>query len=179
MIKIIIAIVLVTVVGLVVFSAVDSATSGGGGNEESQEVVSETFTVSISGEVNKVGTYYVEVNSTLSTLITAAGGATSNADEKSYNLDYVLSKNQSFYIAPMYKNSETCSSEPIEKININSASSEEILAAKGFTIDQNKANNIVAYRESKGAFARIEDLMEVSYIGTATFEKMKDYVTLK
>ena len=174
MIKIIIAVVIAAVVGIAIFSAVDNVTPTGEGG--GSEPVSETYTVSIAGEVNKVGTYYIAVNSTLGDLINAAGGTTSNADERSYNLDYVLAKNQSFYIAPLYRNSETCSKEPIEKVNINTATAEEIMAAKNFTLEQNKANNIVAYRESKGAFARIEDLMEVSYIGTATFEKMKDTV---
>ncbi|MCQ2794102.1 MAG: ComEA family DNA-binding protein [Bacilli bacterium] len=177
MIKIIILVVLATVVGLAVFNAVDNAT--GGSETDPTEPISNTITVSITGEVNKAGTYYINTGSSLGDLIAAASDVTSNADPKAYNTTYILANNQSFYIAPIYRSSETCSSEPIEKVNINSASAEEILAIKGFTISSNIANNIIEYRESKGAFARVEELKDVSYIGPATFEKMKDYVTLE
>ncbi|MCQ2753194.1 MAG: helix-hairpin-helix domain-containing protein [Bacilli bacterium] len=177
MIKIIILVILATVVGLAVFNAVDNATGGGG--SDPTEPIGNTITVSITGEVNKVGTYYIDTGSSLADLIAAAGDVTSNADPKAYNSTFVLANKQSFYIAPIYRSSETCSSEPIEKVNINTASAEEIDAVKGFVLNQGVADNIVEYRKSKGAFARIEELKDVSYIGAATFEKMKDYVTLK
>ncbi|MCK4388321.1 MAG: helix-hairpin-helix domain-containing protein, partial [Dehalococcoidia bacterium] len=40
------------------------------------------------------------------------------------------------------------------------------------------AQRIVDYRSENGPFKRIEDLLKVSGIGEATFEKIKDYITV-
>lgn len=181
MFKLIIGVLIAAVVSIVVFSAVDKAISndGTGGGDTPVQPVESTINVTIQGEVNKVGTYYVNLNATLSDLIIAAGGTTANADTRAYNLEYVLTKNQTFYIAPLYRSSETCSELPIEKVNINTASAEEIMAVKGFTIPQTRADSIVAYRTSHGDYACIEDIKLAADVGAATFERMKDYITLK
>jgi competence protein ComEA len=40
------------------------------------------------------------------------------------------------------------------------------------------AQRIVDYRSENGPFKRIEDLLKVSGIGEATFDKIKDYITV-
>ena len=62
-------------------------------------------------------------------------------------------------------------------ININSASSELLQELKG--IGPSKAGAIIEYREAYGGFAAKEELMEVKGIGPATYEKIKDYITLE
>lgn len=63
-----------------------------------------------------------------------------------------------------------------EKININTASIYELDRLPN--IGPSKAEAIVAYRTEHGAFEQIEDIMEVSGIGEATFEELKEYVTV-
>lgn len=63
-----------------------------------------------------------------------------------------------------------------EKININTASIYELDRLPN--IGPSKAEAIVAYRTEHGAFERMEDLMEVSGIGEATFEELKEYITI-
>lgn len=176
MLKIIIAVVIGAIVMIAAFNKVEAASSN---NEDTptSETTTTKYTLSINGEVNKIGTYLINEGGTLGDLITAAGGANNNADNKAYNLDYVLKNNQSFYIAPIYDSADTCSQTPITKVNINDASDVELLTINGVT--SKVATNIIAYRTSNGEFKRIEDLKEVSQIGSATFEKMKNYVTLK
>ena len=41
------------------------------------------------------------------------------------------------------------------------------------------AERIVAYREENGMFESLEDLMNVVGIGTKTYEKIRDFLTLK
>jgi len=40
------------------------------------------------------------------------------------------------------------------------------------------AGRIVAYRESHGPFRKIEDIKKVKGIGDATFERLKDLITV-
>lgn len=59
-------------------------------------------------------------------------------------------------------------------ININTASLEELDSLPG--IGEVKAQAIIDYREANGPFGSIEEIMEVSGIGEATFEKIKDLI---
>lgn len=60
-------------------------------------------------------------------------------------------------------------------ININSASKEELLLLKG--IGEVKAKAIIDYRKSQ-PFKTIEEITNVKGIGPATFEAIKDSITL-
>jgi len=57
-------------------------------------------------------------------------------------------------------------------IDINTANSMELQLLKG--IGSTKADAIVEYRESKGPFLQKEDIKNVSGIGDATYDKIKD-----
>ncbi len=61
-------------------------------------------------------------------------------------------------------------------ININTATAEELTALDG--IGEKTAENIIEYREKNNGFLDIEELMEVSGIGEAKFNKIKDNVTV-
>jgi competence protein ComEA len=63
-----------------------------------------------------------------------------------------------------------------QKIDINRAESWLLEALPG--IGETRAQAIVDYRSENGLFQRIEDLLKVSGIGSATFEKIKDYITV-
>ena len=61
-------------------------------------------------------------------------------------------------------------------IDINTASAEELTGLKG--IGPAKAECIVSYRNENGRFESIEDIMNVPGIKTATFEKIRDHITV-
>jgi len=61
-------------------------------------------------------------------------------------------------------------------VNINTASKTDLTTIKG--IGESKAEAIISYREKNGKFTKIEDLKNVSGIGDAVFEKIKDYITV-
>ena len=63
-----------------------------------------------------------------------------------------------------------------QKIDVNRAEPWLLQALPG--IGEVKAQAIVGYRNEHGPFKRIEDLLKVSGIGPATFEKLKDYITV-
>ena len=62
------------------------------------------------------------------------------------------------------------------KININTATLEQLMELSG--IGEAKANAIIAYRNEKGKFKSIEDIKDVSGIGEALYEKIKDNITV-
>lgn len=62
------------------------------------------------------------------------------------------------------------------KVNLNTATREELMTLKG--IGGSRADDIIAYRETHGAFQTIEDIMKVSGIKEASFEKIKEDITV-
>ena len=62
----------------------------------------------------------------------------------------------------------------VKKININTASAEELTQLKG--IGSSHAASIIAFREKNGPFKNPEDLIKVPRIGQKTFEKNKDLI---
>lgn len=61
-------------------------------------------------------------------------------------------------------------------ININTADIVSLIKIP--YIGEEKAKDIIAYRTENGDFQAIEELMNVSGIGQATFDKLKDYVKI-
>ena len=65
----------------------------------------------------------------------------------------------------------------VQKININTASAEELAQLKG--IGPSHAAKIVAYREKNGPFKMPEDLMQVSGIGQKTFDTNQELIIIE
>ena len=182
MTKIIIIALIVTIIGIVAFAAVESVTNNmtNPATTTTVDQGTDTITVSITGEVSKNypngGTYVLATGSTLEDLIVAAGGTTTNADEKAFNVSFICENKMTFYIAPLYDNTNTCSTEPIAKVNINDDDKETLMTVG--SIGSTIASAIISYRNTNGDFRRIEELKNVSGIGNATFEKVKNFVRL-
>lgn len=74
-------------------------------------------------------------------------------------------------------NNDACinktSSNNSSKININTASKEELITITG--LGEGKASKIIEYRNNN-QFESIEDIKNVSGIGDSLYEKIKDYI---
>lgn len=101
--------------------------------------------------------------------------SSTSSSKESYQIDEATKNNISIITS---SNSETTTSQDTTSklININTASVQELTSLPG--IGETKANNIVSYRNENGYFKTIEDLKNVSGIGDATFEQLKDYITV-
>ena len=74
------------------------------------------------------------------------------------------------------KKVDTEEKEKDNKVDINNASKEELLTITG--VGESKALAIIDYREKNGGFKSIEDIKNVSGIGDALFEKIKDFISV-
>ncbi len=71
----------------------------------------------------------------------------------------------------------TVNAAEVQKININTASAEELAQLKG--IGPSHAAKIVAYREKNGPFKMPEDLVQVSGIGQKTVEANQEFIIVE
>ncbi len=62
------------------------------------------------------------------------------------------------------------------RVNINSASTEELMALNG--IGETRAKAIVEYRTQNGAFTKVEDIMQVPGIKEGIFSKIQDQIAI-
>lgn len=181
--KIILAVVLLTVVYLFGMSKLDNIRRRDLSNLTSASVVSsitskstdasssstiDMVTVNISGAVLKPGTYKLEFYHSLAQLIELAGGVKENADSQCYDVNYIFDGTEETIYIPYIIEAE--------KISINRGDLEALdsLPDIGPTI----AKRIVEYREINGFFKKLEDLKQVSGIGPTTFTKLKDLIKL-
>lgn len=180
MLKVFIVGLVLTIVTIVAFSAIQKANNSDGGSylngQPTSEVLDENeVKVNISGEIYHPGDYTISPEETLGTLIQLAGGVTDKADPKAYNESVYIGTFVSFYIPPVAEMPEMCVEEAIVKVNINTAD-ETALKEVGFNASQ--ASNLIAFREENGRFQVLEQILDVKGIGEATFNKVKNKICL-
>ena len=143
--------------------------------------------VDIKGEVKKPGVYYVNDGSIILDLINEAGGTTNKANLDSINRAQKLKENECIVIPNIddVNNdvmvatkglTNNSSKKEDDKVNINTADVNELNKLNG--VGPSKANAIIKYREENGSFKSIEDIKNVSGFGEATFEKIKDSISI-
>lgn len=102
-----------------------------------------------------------------------------NNDAIIYKEDLVTSNNTSNdqLVTNNNNNKESNDNESNQniKISLNNATLEELMTLSG--IGESKAKAIIKYREEISKFNAIEDLLNVSGIGDALYEKIKDNIT--
>ena len=142
--------------------------------EEGVEEQNPGVVVYLCGEVCNPGIYELPKGSRISDAVTLAGGLTENASPDYWNLAQILTDGEmiSFPTKEEAKERDSVVPEAESKININSATLEQLLTLSG--IGEAKGKAILSYREEHGSFSKKEDLLNVSGIGSAVLEKIKD-----
>lgn len=164
--------------------------------EESNEIkiedVQENIFVEIKGEVLNPDVYELEKGSIVRDLILISGGLTEIGDTSNINQARELQDGECIVVLSKQeildmKNSsneilkvDNVSSFNVEssfdddKVNINTASKEELKTLSG--IGDGLAEAIISYREENNGFNTIDDIKNVSRIGDKTFGKFKDKI---
>lgn len=126
--------------------------------------------VYVSGAVRNPGLYELARGSRAQDALDAAGGPSAEADLDEVNLARELVDGEQVHFPEEGEREDT--SFPI---NINTASASALTELPG--IGPATAQAIVDYRDANGSFASIEEIQNVSGIGAATFETIKDLIT--
>jgi competence protein ComEA len=145
--------------------------------------VQPTIVVAIEGAVGTPGVYELPGGSRVQHALNAAGGLTANADLASVNPAAPLEDGERIIVpfqktpAPVGQLNQTPPAEapPVGLLNINTATADELDELPG--IGDVIAERIVAYRESHGAFASIEELAEVSGISERMVDDLRPLIT--
>lgn len=175
MVKALIAIVLATIFVIFTLTKIDPKNAT---NDSNITLVEEEYnSVTVNGEVNKPGTYVLSDGATFETLLMEAGGPTENADARCYFEGTPIKAGESYYIAPVKDVNDICGATDYVKVNINSDLKETLMTING--IGDTVASRIITYRETQGQFTYLEQIMEIDGIKQATFEKIKNHITLR
>lgn len=163
----------------------DAEQAGKSDEQKASDRKTEIY-VYVSGCVKNPGVYRLGADSRIYQAVDAAGGMTKKADRQACNLAGVLQDEMHIHIpskeedggsqkeTDMASGSETGQSP---QININTASKEELMTLSG--IGEVKAEAIIAYRQSHGAFSQVSDLMKVDGIKEGSYEKIQDSICVE
>ena len=162
-----------------------SGAPGAAPSEEPSEII-----VSVIGEVAEPGLKTLEPGARVADALDAAQPLP-GADTIALNHAQRLSDGQQLHILPSGAAPPPAPGEPAPAgdnssspggsasgsgVSLNNATAEELTELKG--VGEVTAQAIVSFREERGGFQDVEELLEVSGIGPAKFAKLKDNVQL-
>lgn len=144
--------------------------------------------VDVAGAVRRPGVYILPAGSIIADAIAAAGGPADDADLDRINKAVALQDGMQVYVPRTTQPDErpvldlppatpstvgSGGAQSRKLININTATAEELETLPG--IGPAMAQRIIEGRP----YGSIEEIMRVKGIGQATFEKLRDYITVR
>jgi competence protein ComEA len=138
--------------------------------------------VDVAGAVRRPGVYEFADGERVIDAIERAGGALPKADLSLLNLAAPITDGTQILVPKAGPPSATGASPapvggaPAGLINVNTATATELEALSG--IGEVLAATIVEYRTTNGPFTAVDDLLDVSGIGPATLDEIRDQITV-
>lgn len=149
--------------------------------------------VHVCGAVQSPGVYTLAEGSRIYEAVAAAGGLLPEADEAYLNQASCVTDGEQIYVptqqevleqsATLVRSGQSVTAqtesgaEPQDaKVNLNTATKEQLCTLPG--IGESKAQSIISYRETQGAYGQIEDVMNVEGIKDGLFQKIRDRITV-
>jgi comEA protein len=124
--------------------------------------------------LNFIDKYYQIIGIFLVLAILSGGAGIIWKNSKFQNLNSKQIQNSKFQIQNEAPTPSLTQESKPSKININTASQEELETLPG--IGKGKAKAIIDFREKEGKFKNKKDIIKVKGIGEKTFEKIEDLI---
>ncbi|MGN0423942.1 MAG: helix-hairpin-helix domain-containing protein [Acetatifactor sp.] len=140
----------------------------------------ETIVVFVCGAVRFPGLVTLPVGSRVGDALELAGGFAENADPCWVNLAQTVGDGEKIYFPTIEEGvSLSGDGEQREKslVNLNTAGKQELCTLPG--IGESRAADIIDYREEKGKFQNIRDVMKVPGIKQTLYDQIKDKITVE
>ncbi len=146
--------------------------------------------VDVSGAVQQPGVYLLPPDSRVQNAIAAAGGMTEEVDLSRLNQAKLLRDGDKLVVpiqgqtapasessSPLIPDDALNPAAEAGPINLNTATQQELETLPG--IGPSRALDILTYRESKGSFQTVDDLINVPGIGEVTLERLRPLITVE
>ena len=144
--------------------------------------------VHIVGAVNSPGVFQLPEGARVIDVLEMANGATEDADLVRVNLAAPISDGMQIiipredeevgevFVLPGNSGTGSGGTGAGGRINVNTATAEQLQQLPG--VGPSLSQTIVNFREEHGNFATVDELINVSGIGSATLERLRDLVTV-
>lgn len=164
--------------------------------EKTEETENKKIIVHVSGAVKNEGIVELEEGARVANAIEKAGGVRDDAYTKDINYALKLEDGMKIYVPTIEEtkqekeevninsessnyiissnNTKTNENSNGQKVNINNADESELDELPG--VGPSTAQKIIQYRKENGEFKSIDELKNVSGIGEAKFQKIKDLI---
>ncbi|MEH6781691.1 MAG: ComEA family DNA-binding protein [Rhodoglobus sp.] len=156
-------------------TAVEIARGELGSGGDAIVVESPSLFVHVTGAVMRPGLFELAEGSRVIDAIAAAGGFTDEANRDQLNLARLLTDGEQFAV-PAAGDDVDAAAASDGRVNLNTADAAALDTLP--RIGPAMAARILAWREANGRFASVDDLRNIAGIGDATFEGLRDLVTV-
>ncbi|MCT4621438.1 MAG: helix-hairpin-helix domain-containing protein [Marinisporobacter sp.] len=152
--------------------------------EKKDKILEKFIIVDICGEVKVPGVVKLKEGSRLIDGVQTVGGLLKTADRKQVNMAKILVDGEQIIIPKIGEDLEECidtqqvygRTKTSNSVNINTASKNELELLNG--VGEVLAERIIQYREKKGRFNKVEDIMNVSGVGDKKYEMIKEQIRI-
>lgn len=143
-----------------------------------------TVTVDVTGKVRRPGIVVLDQGARVTDALAAAGGARRGVDLSTLNLARVLVDGEQIVVGarsagaapPPSSSAGSATGIPGTPVNLNLAGQAELEALPD--VGPVTAQAIIAWRDERGGFTSIDELLEVDGIGEKTLARLAPYVTV-
>jgi len=135
-----------------------------------------TLVVAVTGKVRRPGLVRLPAGARVADAIEAAGGALPGTDLSTVNLARKVNDGELIVVGIAAPPEQATGSGAAVLVNLNTATVEQLQTLPG--VGPVLAQRIIAYRDEHGGFKSVADLRQVSGIGEARYNELKDRVTV-
>ncbi|WP_307842734.1 ComEA family DNA-binding protein [Salinibacterium sp. NK8237] len=158
-------------------TALEIARGEVGDGGDSFAIEAPSLFVHVTGAVARPGLFELAEGARVIDAIAAAGGFTDDANRDQLNLARLLTDGEQFAVPAAGDGDDAAgATESDGRVNLNTADAAALDTLP--RIGPAMAARILAWRDANGRFTSIDDLRNVAGIGDATFDGLRDLVTV-